>query len=125
VEGLFAGEEAFAEDDFGTFHDDAAMMFADITDEKVLDEVGVVELEDVAIEDLDVDEVTVAPGGVGHGVGGVLTEHTAGEEARKKRRPCRVGCGGTGADVECDCSHAGLCLRSLDAEWRIGVGSPI
>jgi len=110
VEGLFAGEEAFAQDDFGAFHDDAATMFADITDEEVLDEVGVVELEDVTIEDLDVDEVTVAPGGVDHGVGGVLTEHTAAEEARKKRWPCRVGCGGTGADVECGCSHAGLCF---------------
>lgn len=111
VEGLFTGKEPFSENDFGTLHDDAAMMFADIADEKVLDEVGVVELKDVAIEDLNMDKVTVASGVVGHGVSGVLTEHSTGDEARKKRRPCRVGCGGTGADVECGCSHGGLCLR--------------
>lgn len=62
VEGLLAGEEAVAEDGAGALHDEVAMVVGAVGGEEVADEVGVIELVDVAAEGAVVDEVAELPG---------------------------------------------------------------
>ena len=54
VQRLFAGEQSVAEDEAGALHDDAAVVFARfVLDEQLLDQLGMVELVDVAVEAAD------------------------------------------------------------------------
>ncbi len=102
VERLFAGEEALTEDDLGALHDDAAGVFGRVLDEEVFDEIGMVELVDVAVEDFEVNKVAEFAGGGGHVGGGGTGEETSGEEAGQEGWAGRVGVGFAGADVDWD-----------------------
>ena len=114
VQGLFAGEEAFAEDGSGALQDDAAMVFGGVLEEEVFDESGVAELVDVAAEDTEVNEVSEVAGGQGHVLGGHAAEETSAEETGQEWWAGRVKPGGAGTDVYGDrygrrCGyHAGL-----------------
>ena len=102
VQRLFAGEQALAEDDLGALHDDATGVFGSIFDEEVFDEIGMIELVDVAIEDFEVNEVAEFAGGGGHVGGGGAGEEASGEEAGQEGWAGRVGAGLAGADVDWD-----------------------
>ncbi len=84
VERFFAGEEAVAEDGPGTLHDQIAMVVGRVTDEHLVDEFRVVELQDGAAKGAEVDEVAVALGVGEEEGGGVLAEDFAAQQTTEQ-----------------------------------------
>ena len=62
VQRLFAGEQAVAEHKAGALHDDATVMTRGVADEHLLDERGMVELEDMAAGSAEVNDIAVEAG---------------------------------------------------------------
>ena len=77
VEGLLGSQEAMAEHISGTLHDKIAVVVRCVFEEQIRDEIGVVDLVDVAAEGGVVVQVAELAGGGEHEVSGVLPEGLA------------------------------------------------
>src|ERR1700733_14212986 len=78
-QGLFAGEQAVAEDEAGAWHYDAAVMTRGVADEHLLDQRGMVELEDMAACSAEVNEIAVEAGVCAEKFDGAGAKYLSGE----------------------------------------------
>ena len=79
VQRLFAGEQTVAEHEAGALHDDAAVMTRGVADEHLLDQRGMVELEDMAAGGAEVNEIAVEAGVGAEKFDGAGAEYLPGE----------------------------------------------
>ncbi len=99
VKGFFAGEQAIAEHHSGTLHDQAAVVAMGIADEQVVDQIGVVELQSLDAEGLEVDEVSKLFGVGFHERGCILTEGHAAQKAGQEGGPDGLQFAGLEANI--------------------------
>lgn len=85
VQRLFAGEQAIAEHEAGTLHDDAAMVTGLVADEHLLNQGGMVALEDVAAGRAEVDQVAVEACVLAEKCDGAVAKDLTGEGAPDER----------------------------------------
>ena len=98
--GLFAGQQPIAQDEARPLHNDSTIMATDIAEKKIVNQVRMIKLVDVASNSGVVNEIAVARGVLHHEVSGGFAEDPSCEQAALQRRTSREFGRLAGANVD-------------------------